>query len=64
MHATRPTQSDLDSINVPTEQAKLIRAIRDPLTARYQSGYPDQHPGTIGTGLAISYHGSRREAGR
>jgi hypothetical protein len=64
MHATRLTRSDLDSINVPTEQAKLIRATRDPPSARYQSGYPDQHPGTTGTGLAISYHGSRAEAGR
>jgi hypothetical protein len=64
MHGTRSAFSDMGSINVSTEQAKLIRATRDPLIARYQSGYLDQQPATTGTGLVSSYHGQRAEAGR
>jgi hypothetical protein len=61
MHAPRSAYSDVGSINVPTEQAKLTR---DPLIALYQSRYPDQQPGTTGTGLVTGYHGQRAEAGR
>ena len=62
MHVTRLTRSDLRSINVPTEQAKLIRATRDPLGAPPGSGYPGQQ--SCATGVVTGYHGQRAEAGR
>jgi hypothetical protein len=62
MHTTRHTRSDLGSINVPTEQAKLNRVTRDPLGAPSGSGYPGRQ--SCATGVVASYHGQRTEAGR
>jgi hypothetical protein len=62
MHATRLTRSDLGSINVPTEQAKLIHATRDPLGAPPGSRYPGRQ--SCATGVMASGHAQRAEAGR
>ena len=62
MHATHSTYSDLSSINVPTEQAKLIRATHDPLGAPSGSGYPDRQ--SRATGVVADGRGQRAEAGR